>query len=171
MKYTLRPQELTPGGRLWHREIDCRTDQHGARNLQKTWWNPNQRLLAVTALPAKAQRENTICSRIFLKDPKSDRSSLQTKFTRSHTPRDQVRKNLSADNKSLQGRRRIAEQSEACNCCTWSCVALIRCNILFVPLSVRCSSANRTHAQPWKICRLRSCSGLSLERSCVWATL
>ena len=31
----------------------------------------------------------------------------------------------------------------------WVCVALVRCNIFFVPLSVWCSSVNRSRAQPW----------------------
>ena len=34
----------------------------------------------------------------------------------------------------------------------WVCDALLRSDILLVPLSVWCSSVNRTHAQPWEKC-------------------
>ena len=40
---------------------------------------------------------------------------------------------------------------------TWVCDALTCCDILFVPLSVWCSRASRTHAQLWKTCRISPC--------------
>ena len=56
----------------------------------------------------------------------------------------------------------------------WVCDALTCCGILVVPLSVWCSSVDRTHALPWPKCRISSCcslspqcSGRSLERPCV----
>ena len=59
---------------------------------------------------------------------------------------------------------------------TCLCDALTSCDILGVPLSFWCSSVSRTHAQPWKKCRVShchcwssECSGRSLERPCVRA--
>ena len=47
----------------------------------------------------------------------SYKSSLQTEFTMSHTPRDKVRRYHYCRPQSYPRRRRIAQQSQVCNCC------------------------------------------------------
>ena len=82
---------------------------------------------------------------------KSFKSRLQTKFTKSHTPRGPVQRDHSSRSQSLQWRRRIEEQRQVCNCCARFGHAA-KTILMFLDHGKPKSTNTDNSVEMWKVC-------------------